>query len=66
MIGTSMNAAKSSLILLGIGIFLVIALLLFASSFLGPTNPTRPAETIDYPTPTPEINYVPNNAPIGY
>ena len=61
-----MNAAKSSLILLMIGIAMVITLLIFATSFFGSANPLPTTNTpVEYPTPTPEIQYQPNNANEG-
>ena len=59
MIGSTISAAKSSLLLIGIGIAMVVTMIILAASFLGGSDPNTIPSGPQYPTPTPEIQYQP-------
>ncbi len=59
MIGSTISAAKSSLMLIIIGIAMVVTMMILAASFLGGANPDTTPSDPQYPTPTPEIQYQP-------
>ena len=59
MIGSTISAAKSSLLLIGIGIAMVVTMIILAASFLGGSDPNTIPSDPQYPTPTPEIQYQP-------
>jgi hypothetical protein len=61
MFGSIMASAKSSFMLIVIGVAMVITMLILAASFLssGPQGSIPGQSDPVYPTPTPEIQYQP-------